>query len=267
MGMPTAMRKGQPVAQDLLELLDEHREHAQVAGEREAVHARLRPAAEVVLRLAYQADEHVFQVRLGGCHAQALRGQRRHGLRSSPHRCPATCSAAAEGATLCTPGAARSGRHSGVTSARDLHHRQPRRLDDFALRAARQQAAVGDVGQLVAALGLVHVVGGDQHRDALRRQRWIWSQKSRRALGSTPGRGLVQQQQRGSCIRQAASARRCFQPPDSVPASWCWRSGQAQLRQRGSTAAARAGRPYRRATNSRFWRIDRSSYRPNFCVM
>lgn len=47
---------------------------------------------------------------------------------------------------------------------------EPRLIDDLALRAAREQPAVGDVGQLMAALSLVHVMRGDQHRDAVRRE-------------------------------------------------------------------------------------------------
>ena len=41
---------------------------------------------------------------------------------------------------------------------------RPELRDDLARRAARHQLAVGDVGDLVTALGLVHVVGRDQHR-------------------------------------------------------------------------------------------------------
>jgi hypothetical protein len=72
----------------------------------------------------------------------------------------------------------------------------------------------------------------------------------------------------GSWIRQAASARRCFQPPDSAPASCLRRLARPS---RSSVAhrlyCARSGTAYTRATKSRFSSIDRSSYRPNFCVM
>ena len=37
---------------------------------------------------------------------------------------------------------------------------------------------------------------------------------------------------------QAASARRCFQPPDSVPASWCWRLVEAETLERRVDGAA-----------------------------
>ena len=47
---------------------------------------------------------------------------------------------------------------------------QTRALDHLRNGAFRQELAVGDVGDLVAALGLVHVVGRDQHRHAIRRE-------------------------------------------------------------------------------------------------
>ena len=40
--------------------------------------------------------------------------------------------------------------------------------DHLVDRAVRQQLAIGDVRDLVAALGLVHVMGRDQHGEALR---------------------------------------------------------------------------------------------------
>ena len=52
---------------------------------------------------------------------------------------------------------------------------------------------------------------------------WISSQNSRRALGSTPAVGSSSSSSRGSGRMQAPSASRCFQPPDSSPASWSLR--------------------------------------------
>ena len=49
---------------------------------------------------------------------------------------------------------------------------------------------------------------------------WISPQNSRRALGSTPAVGSSSSSSSGLGRMQAPSARRCFQPPDSVPASW-----------------------------------------------
>ena len=48
---------------------------------------------------------------------------------------------------------------------------EPRGRDDLVDRAVREQNAVGDIGDLVTALGLVHVMGGDQHGQAVRRER------------------------------------------------------------------------------------------------
>ena len=47
--------------------------------------------------------------------------------------------------------------------------------------------------------------------------------KARRALGSTPAVGSSSKSSLGSCSTQAASASRCFQPPDNAPASCFWR--------------------------------------------
>ena len=58
------------------------------------------------------------------------------------------------------------------------------------------------------------------------------SQKSRRAFGSTPAVGSSSSSSCGSCNRHAASASRCFQPPDSEPASWFARRRESQLSER-----------------------------------
>ena len=92
-----------------------------------------------------------------------------------------------------------------------------------------QHLAIGDVADAVAALGLVHVVGRDQHRQPAAASRWISSQNSRRALGSTPAVGSSSSSSFGLCMMQAASASRCFQPPDSVPASCLRALGQAEV--------------------------------------
>ena len=62
--------------------------------------------------------------------------------------------------------------------------------------------------------------------------RRISSQKSRRALGSTPAVGSSSSSNCGSCSRHAASASRCFQPPDSEPASCFCAVGEAEVGQR-----------------------------------
>ena len=58
-----------------------------------------------------------------------------------------------------------------------------------------EQGAIGDIGDLVAALGLVHVVGGDQHGEPLRRQRMDLVPEVAPRLGIDARRGLVQQQE------------------------------------------------------------------------
>jgi hypothetical protein len=45
-------------------------------------------------------------------------------------------------------------------------------------------------------------------------------------LGSTPAVGSSSSSSFGLCMMQAASASRCFQPPDSVPASWLRREAR-----------------------------------------
>jgi hypothetical protein len=62
----------------------------------------------------------------------------------------------------------------------------------------------------VAALGLVHVVRADQHRDATGGQLVQLLPEVAAGLGSTPAVGSSSSSSCGSCSRHAASARRCF---------------------------------------------------------
>ncbi len=81
------------------------------------------------------------------------------------------------------------------------------RLRDHLLDGAlRQQLAVGDVGDLVAALGLVHVVGGDQHAHALGGELVDLAPELAPRLGVDAGGRLVEQQQLG--LGQDAGAER-----------------------------------------------------------
>ena len=66
--------------------------------------------------------------------------------------------------------------------------------------------AVGDIGDLVTALGLVHVVGGDQHGEAIGRERMDLVPEIAPRLGIDAGGRLVQQQQLR--IGQRAGAER-----------------------------------------------------------
>ncbi len=72
---------------------------------------------------------------------------------------------------------------------------QVRLGDHVGNRALRQQLAVGDVGDLVTALGLVHVVRGDQHGHALGGQLVDLAPELAPRLGVDAGGGLVEQQQ------------------------------------------------------------------------
>ena len=70
---------------------------------------------------------------------------------------------------------------------------------------------------------------------------WISPQNSRRALGSTPAVGSSSSSSSGLGRMQAPSARRCFQPPDSVPASWRSRPCEAQALDGGLRLLLRVG--------------------------
>ena len=59
----------------------------------------------------------------------------------------------------------------------------------------RQQFAEGDIGDLVAALGLVHVMGGDEHGDALGGEAVNLVPEFAPRLGIDAGGRLVEQQQ------------------------------------------------------------------------
>jgi hypothetical protein len=65
--------------------------------------------------------------------------------------------------------------------------------DDLLDRAMRQQHPIGDVGNLVTALGLVHVVGGDQHREPFCRERMDLVPELAPCLGIDASCGLVEQ--------------------------------------------------------------------------
>ena len=61
--------------------------------------------------------------------------------------------------------------------------------------AVRQQLAVGDIGDLVAALGLVHVMGRDEHGEAFGGERVDLVPELAPRLGIDAGGRLVEQQQ------------------------------------------------------------------------
>ena len=90
---------------------------------------------------------------------------------------------------------------------------------------------------------------------------WISSQKSRRAFGSTPAVGSSSSRSSGSCRMQAPSARRCFQPPESVAGELVGAIAEPEPLDRGlgGRRAASAGR--RRARRSRGSRGSRGPRR------
>ena len=118
-----------------------------------------------------------------------------------------------------------------------------RRRDHLLDGAVRQQHAIGDVGDLVTALGLVHVVGRDQHGQPCAASAWISFQNSRRALGSTPAVGSSSSSSCGFGSVQAPSASRCFQPPESSPASCSSRPREAEPLDHRARGRARVGEP------------------------
>ena len=117
--------------------------------------------------------------------------------------------------------------------ARDFATGQRGMGDQIKGRALRQQTAIADVGQGVAAFGFIHVVGRDQHRQAARRQfvQLVPEQPAR--LRVDAGRRLVQQQQL-RVVQQAGGQRQALLPAARQgPGQLLAPAAQAQLFQRG----------------------------------
>ena len=111
------------------------------------------------------------------------------------------------GATMSMPGLPVSSAASVIEIvAGDGVGRQRRLRDHLVDGAVRQQMAVGDIGDLVAALGLVHVVGRDQHGQPFGGERMDLVPEIAPRLGIDAGGRLVQQQQLR--IGQRAGAER-----------------------------------------------------------
>ena len=136
----------------------------------------------------------------------AQRGFQRGGSR------PVTCSAEPKAATCSTPGsAAQTLGDRRQVAAGHLPGRELLAGNDLFGRALRHQPAVGDVGQLVAALGLVHVMRADQHRDAARRERVQLLPEVAARAGVDAGGRLVEQQQLG-LVQHAGREREALLP-------------------------------------------------------
>ncbi len=146
---------------------------------------------------------------------------------------------------VCTPShGMETGAQLADARAGDPVGGEPGALDHLGDRATGEDRAVGEIDDAVAALRLVHVVGRDEDRDAAPASLWISSQKSRRACGSTPAVGSSSSRSWGSCIMQAARARRCFQPPGEVARELALPLGQPKAARASPSTRAddRAGR-------------------------
>ena len=120
---------------------------------------------------------------------------------------PETCRLVPNGATMSMPGlAVKLVQQTVQILAADIVGDERGLLDHLVDRAVRQQFAIGDIGDLVAALGLVHVMGGDQHGEPLGRERMDLVPELAPRLGIDAGGRLVEQKKLR--IRQRAGAER-----------------------------------------------------------
>ena len=238
-GMPTIMPKVMRSRLQLQELLEDD---APPARDREALSSR-RP--EVVGRPLGQVDEHVLEAGLGAAatrqpvparraraaspRAPPRRGRSRaaRSRRRRPARRPARRAAAR-----------RSPRRSSPVTAQVV---RPWPAMISCGRALRHQPAVGDVGELVAALGLVHVVRADQHRDAARGERVQLLPELAARLGIDAGGRLVEQQQLG-LVQHARGERQALLPAARE------RPGELAPRGRRGPGRRARGRPPRGAS-------------------
>ena len=152
---------------------------------------------------------------VGSASSHLIEGSARQGsmaLSSAARSGPQTCSVAPNAAAALTPGASRSLRRQPVGARPAGDEGDEAGLPDDLLRgAARHQLAVGDVGDLVTALGLVHVVGRDQHGDALRGIGMDLVPEGAPRLGIDAGGRLVEQQQPG-LVQHAGGQRQPLLP-------------------------------------------------------
>ena len=194
-GMPTIIAKvsrSRRIWTNSLTIIAHRREQ----GEPAAAHAQLSRA------LLHQVDEHVLERRRRS-RCQVSPGAPRKGAiaaSSAAPSVPLTCSVAPNGATISTPGcAAQRPRHARRRPCRSAYQvTRPEPRDHLGDRCpAVEQLAVGDVGEAVAALGLVHVVRGDQHGEPVGGEPVDLVPELAPRLGVDAGGGLVEQQQLG----------------------------------------------------------------------
>ena len=136
----------------------------------------------------------------------------------------------------------------------------PAFFDHLVDRAGGQHLAVGDVADAVAALGLVHVVGGDQHGQPAAGEAMDLVPELAPRLRVDAGRRLVEQQQL-RLVHDAGGERQPLLPAAGqragqlVAARWSGRAPPASRRHAPRPASAGRAAP----TNSRFSPIVRSS--------
>ena len=195
------------------------------------------PLAEVVGRALHQVDEHVLEP---GVDALDRRSRRRPWLRAACARAARASLAGRRAPSRRTRPSARRRACVRSFSASALRS-GPRTANvvrccaaiDLGGRALHEQTAVRDVRELVAALGLVHVVRADEHRDALRGEPMqLFPEFAPRVRVDAGGR-LVEQQQ----ARPMQHARGERQP--LLPAAG-ERAGELVLRGREAEVLERA---------------------------
>ena len=151
---------------------------------------------------AHQVDEHVLERGLGALPCET---RPRCDRARSPPRAPRRRGRKHAGWCRTAPpcrrrGVCRASRASSARSRRPLAHRVGRRDATSAITSSTVPCAssspIGDIGDLVAALGLVHVVGGDEHGEAL----------ARRARGSRSRTRAAPWDRRPRSARRAAAA-------------------------------------------------------------
>ena len=186
----------------------------------------------------HELDEHVLQAGFARVTVIAL-CLRASASAASSARCRSRRHAASapNGATWSTPCACRSASATGSRRGPARRKvRQPGIADHLVDGAVRQHLAIGDVADAVAALGLVHVMGRDQHGQPAAGQPMDLVPEFAPRLRVDAGRRLVEQQQlglvhdAGGRAPAAASSRRTA----------CRQAGPARCRGRARPSVLRA---------------------------
>ncbi len=186
------------------------------------------------LRLAHQVDEHVLERGLRAASRSGPAGRDR--ARSQPRAPPRRVRTRAGWCRTARPCRCRG---VGCSSSASLARSSPfaaltvvggemRGRDHLLDRAVRQQHAIGDIGDLVAALGLVHVVGRDEHGEALARRAhgsrsriraapWDRRPRSARRAGGVAGSAACRRRARAAASSRRKARRRAAPRGPSSP--------------------------------------------------